>query len=65
MMVNQEGIPIKTTMDSSTTAVYGGLVIIITIISIMILSTVPMHLIILCVDIDIDFCSWTIFDFDF
>ena len=27
-MVNQEGIPIKTTMDSSTTAVYGGLVII-------------------------------------
>ena len=28
MLVNQEGIPIKTTMDSSTTAVYGGLVII-------------------------------------
>ena len=34
-MVNKEGIPIKTTMDSSTTAVYGGMVI----ISIIILLT--------------------------
>ena len=25
-MVNKEGIPIKTTMDSSTTAIYGGMV---------------------------------------
>ena len=31
-MVNKEGIPIKTTMDSSTTAVYGGMVIISLII---------------------------------
>ena len=27
LMVNQEGLPIKTTMDSSTTAIYGGMVI--------------------------------------
>ena len=32
IMVNKEGIPIKTTMDSSTTAVYGGMVIISLII---------------------------------
>ena len=27
LMVNQEGLPIKTTMDSSTTAIYGGMVV--------------------------------------